>query len=97
MTDWLLLLASVSCIAGAALLYLAAPQQQWRAAGPWPARRRLWPGTLCLLASLALLWPTMGPGAAVCAWLLLATLVWTLAPFAGAWRARARAARAGHD
>ncbi len=89
-------IALVSALLGALgtmLLYVASPQQRWRAAGPWPARRRWLPGGACLVLSLALLLPLMGSGAAVFAWLTLAMLVGTAAPFLGAWRARRREAR----
>lgn len=89
MSVWLVSLAGTIGIAGAWLLYLASPQQQWCAKGRWPA----WPGVSCLLLSLALAWPTLGPLEAVSAWLVLVMLVASLAPFVGAWRAHARGAR----
>lgn len=94
MNPWLVAAAAMAGIAGTWLLYLASPQQQWRAQGPWPARRRPWPGLLCLLLSLGLAWPAMGPVEAVSAWLVLVMLVASLAPFLGAWRARRRGAAA---
>ncbi len=87
---WIALLSALMGVLGASLLYLASPQQQWRAAGPWPTRWRWLPGGACLVLSLALLLPLMGSGAAVFAWLTLAMLVGTAAPFLGAWRARRR-------
>lgn len=90
MNPWLALAAALLGIGGAWLLYLAAPQQLWRARGPWPARHRIWPGALCLLLSLALLLREMGSGAAFFSWLTLVMLVWSLAPFLGAWRAQMR-------
>lgn len=87
MNPWLVALAALSGAAGVWLLYLASPQQQWRVQGP---RRSGWPGVLCLLLSLALAWPLMGALEAVAAWLALAMLAASLAPFAGAWRARRR-------
>lgn len=74
--------------AGAWGLYLASPQQQWRAQGSWRLAR--WPGVLGLVASLALLLGLMGPAAACFTWLTGLMLVWSAAPFAGAWRARRR-------
>lgn len=79
--------------AGAWGLYLASPQQQWRAQGPWRAAR--WPAWLALAASLALLLGQMGPTAACFTWLTLWMLVASAAPFAGAWRAQGRARRDG--
>jgi hypothetical protein len=90
MNPWLVVAAALAGVTGTCLLYLASPQQQWRALGPWPRWHRAWPGTLCLLLSLLLLWPTMGPLEAVSAWLALLMLVGSLAPFLGAWRARLR-------
>lgn len=90
---WIALLAALAGTLGTMLLYVASPQQQWRAAGPWPSRRRWLPGSACLALSLALLLPVMGSGAAVFAWLTLLMLVGSAAPFLGAWRARRRRAR----
>lgn len=91
MSPWPVLASAVLAVAGAILLYVASPQQQLLARGPWPSRQRAWPGASCVLASLVLLWPRMGAAAAVAAWLTVLMLVWTLAPFLGAWRARTRA------
>lgn len=91
MTAWLASLAVVSGVAGALLFYLASPQQQLRAAGPWPARRRWWPGTVCTLVSLAATTRVLAPMEAVFAWSVLLMFVGSIAPFLGAWRARARA------
>ncbi len=88
---WSILASASLAIAGALLLYMVSPQQLLLSNGQWPARRRAWPGTLCVLLSLALLWPRMGSAEAIATWLTLLMLVWTLAPFMGAWRARARA------
>ncbi len=90
MNPVLVALAAGTGIAGAALLYLASPQQAWRAAGPWPARARGWPGGLCLLISLLALLQLLGALAATFTWLTLLMLVWSLMPFLGAWRARNR-------
>lgn len=90
MSVWPVLASAVLAIAGAMLLYVASPQQQLLARVPWPPRHRVWPGASCLVWSLVLLWPRMGAAAAVAAWLTLLMLVWTLAPFLGAWRARSR-------
>lgn len=89
MSAWLLL-AALLCVAGALLLYVASPQQQLRASGPWPARRGWWPGSACSLASLWLTLRLLPPVEAVSAWVVLLTLVLSLAPFMGAWRARTR-------
>lgn len=90
MNAWLVAAAALAGVSGTWLLYLASPQQQWRAPDPSPGRHRAWPGALCLLLSLVLAWPTMGPVEAVSAWLVLVMLVASLAPFVGAWRARRR-------
>ncbi|KRB11285.1 hypothetical protein [Lysobacter sp. Root690] len=90
MNVWLLIPALLFAVAAGGLLYLASPQQQWRAAGPWPARRGIWPGAICALLSLVLLWPAMGPVEAVALWLTVLMLVTTLAPFLGAWRHQRR-------
>ncbi len=90
MNPWLLAPAAVLCTAGAMLLYVASPQQQLRARGRWPARHGWWPGTLCAIASLVLVLRALPPVEAVSAWTVLLTLVLSLAPFLGAWRARAR-------
>ncbi|MBX9400551.1 hypothetical protein K4L06_04445 [Lysobacter sp. BMK333-48F3] len=94
MNVWLLVSALLCGLAAGWLFYLATPQQQWRAAGAWPARRRALPGSACALLSLVLLWPAMGHAAAVALWLTVLMLVMTAAPFLGAWRARRRGARA---
>lgn len=94
MTVLALVASAVLAIVGAMLMYLVSPQQQWRVRGPWPERGGVWPGSLCTLLSLALLWPHLGAAAAVSTWLTLLMLVWTVAPFLGAWRARARTRRA---
>ncbi|QQP97133.1 hypothetical protein [Lysobacter enzymogenes] len=70
--------------------YLASPQQQWRAAGPWPGRGGAWPALACAAISLALLCADLGTAAAIAMWLTLLMLSATLAPFLGAWRARRR-------
>ncbi len=85
--------ATSACTLAALLLYLASPQQQLRAAGPWPARHRGWPGTLLSLAALCAMWRLLAPLEAVTAWLVLLMFVWSLAPFLGAWRARVRAGK----
>lgn len=83
---------SSGCIA-ALLLYLASPQQQLRAAGPWPLRHGWLPGSVLALVSLAATWPLLAPVEAVSTWLVLLMLVWSVAPLLGAWRARVRAGR----
>jgi cell division protein FtsW (lipid II flippase) len=93
MNPWLLASAALLCIAGAMLLYVASPQQQLRARGHWPARRGWWPGALCALASLVLVLRVLPPVEAVSAWVVLLTLVLSVAPFLGAWRARVRAGK----
>lgn len=90
MNPWLLIPALLLAVASGLLFYLASPQQQWRAAGAWPSRRGAWPGLMCALASLALMWPAMGPTEAIAVWLTVLMLITTLAPFVGAWRARRR-------
>jgi hypothetical protein len=45
------------------------------------------------LVSLLAMWQLMAPLEAISAWLVLLTLVWSTAPFLGAWRARVRARR----
>ncbi|WP_313927639.1 hypothetical protein [Pseudoxanthomonas sp.] len=91
MTIWLAILATVSGCAAALLLYLASPQQQWRAAGPWPSRHGWWPGTLLALVSLVAAMQVVAKMEAVFAWSVLLMFVWSIAPFIGAWRARSRA------
>jgi len=93
-TVLLALLATVSGSAAALLSYLASPQQQWRAAGPWPSRHRGWPAAACALVSLLVMLGLLAPLEAVFAWCVLLMFVWSLAPFLGAWRARVRARRA---
>lgn len=93
MTALLTLLATLSGSASALLFYLASPQQQWRAAGPWPARLRGWPGIACALVSLLAMLRLIAPMEAVFAWSVLLMFVWSVAPFLGAWRARVRARR----
>ena len=94
MNTALALLATAAGIAAALLSYLASPQQLLRARGPWPARRRWWPATLCALASLLAMLRLLAPLEAVFAWCVLLMLGWSVAPFLGLWRARVRAARA---
>ncbi len=94
MTVLVAILATLSGSASALLFYLASPQQQWRAAGPWPSRHRGWPGAACALVSLLAMLRVLAPMEAVFAWCVLLMLVWSLAPFLGAWRARVRARRA---
>jgi len=89
MNEWMVLLSALSGVAGAWLLYLASPQQLWSARRPSP-RGLAWLGSGCLLLSLVLLLSMMGAMAAVASWMVLAMLVWTAAPFVGAWRARQR-------
>ena len=91
MNPWLLVLATLTGTAAALLFYLASPQQQWRAAGPWPARRRWWPGSLCALLSLLLTTQLMAPMESLFAWSVLLMFVWSIAPFLGAWHRRSRA------
>lgn len=91
MTAALVLFAFLSGGAAAMLFYLASPQQQVRAAGSWPARNRWWPGALCAAASLLAMLRWLAPLEAVFAWSVLLTFVWSVAPFLGLWRARARA------
>lgn len=93
MNTFLALLATIAGIASAMLFYLASPQQLLRAAGPWPARHRWWPGTLCAAASLLAISRLLAPMEAVFAWSVLLMLAWSVAPFLGLWRARARAGR----
>ena len=93
MTFVLALAALVLGTAGAILLYLASPQQQWRVAGPWPGRRRWWPGTALALASLLATMQVVAPMEAVFAWSVLLMLVLSVEPVLGARRARTRAAR----
>lgn len=93
MTAWLAIGAVALCLLGTLLLYLVSPQQQLRAAGPWPSRRSWWPGIACLLASLLLFLRVLAPVEAVAGWSVLAMLCWSLLPFLGAWRARVRLGR----
>ncbi len=72
----------------AVLLYLASPQQQLRAAGPWPTRHAWWPGSALALLALLATWQLLAPVEAVSTWLVLLTLLWSVLPFLGAWRAR---------
>jgi len=89
MNEWMVLLSAVSGAAGAWLLYLASPQQQWLVSRPSPRALAL-PAGVSLLLSLALMLSMMGAMAAVASWMVLVMLVWTAAPFIGAWRARQR-------
>ncbi|KRG62432.1 hypothetical protein ABB26_16510 [Stenotrophomonas humi] len=90
----LVIIATVVGTAAAMLLYVASPQQQLRAAGPWPTRHAWWPGSVLAVVSLLTMWQLLAPLEAISAWLVLLTLVWSIAPFLGAWRARVRARRA---
>lgn len=78
----------LSGTAAAALFYLASPQQQWRRAGPWPARWCWWPGSLCALLSLLMTTKIMAPMEAVFAWLVLLMFVASIVPFLGVWYRR---------
>lgn len=91
------LVAVVCCIASAVLLYLASPQQQLRATGPWPSRHCWLPGTLLSLLSLLAMWQVLAPLETVFAWSILLMLVWSVMPFLGAWRAHARAPIGGRE
>ena len=93
MTFALALAALVLGTAGAILLYLASPQQQWRARGPWPPRPGGCPGSACALASLLLTRRLLPPVETGSAWAVLLMLVLSLVPFVGGWRARVRARR----
>lgn len=90
MLDLLIVLAALFAGLGAWLLYLACPQQRWRATGTWPARRRWLPGGTLLALAICLLLGRTGTLEAVAICLCAAMLVWSAAPFLGAWRARAR-------
>ncbi len=90
MTIAMVVAASLAGVAGSWLLYLVSPRQQWLAGSLRPANRFAWLGGLCLLASLALMLPIMGSMVAVSVWLTLIMLIWSVAPFLGAWRARYR-------
>lgn len=85
MNPWLLSLAMLAGVIAAALFYVASPQQQWREAGPWPARGRWFPAGLCALLSLLLMTRTLAPMEGVFAWSVLLMLACSLAPFIGAW------------
>lgn len=93
MSAWPLLLATLFGAAAAALFYLASPQQQWRSAGPWPARWRCWPGSLCALLSLVMTTRIMAPMEAVFAWLVLLMFAASIAPFLGIWYRRSFAGK----
>jgi len=90
MNPRLLALSALLCVVGAMLLYLASPQQRLRARGPWPARHGWWPGSACALLSLGVVLRVLPPFEAISAWLVLLTLVLSIAPFLGAWRAAGR-------
>ncbi|ENO89965.1 hypothetical protein [Thauera linaloolentis] len=89
MNEWMVFFSALSGVAGAWLLYLASPRQQWLAHRSSP-RVSAGVGTALLLLSLALLLSMMGATEAVASWMVLVMLVWTLAPFLGAWRAGRR-------
>ena len=90
MNPWLVALSTLLGVAGAMLLYLASPQQQWRRQGPWPARHGGWPGSACALLSLLVALRILPPFEAIAAWSVLLALVLSIAPFLGAWRAAGR-------
>lgn len=90
MNPWLIVPAALLGGAGSWLLYLASSQQQWLTRGPWPARGGIWRGAVCLAVSLLLFLPSLGRVEAVFTWLTLVMLVWSAAPFLGAWRAQGR-------
>lgn len=89
--DMMLTVLAAGCgAAGAWMLYLASPQQQWRAVGARAGRLKWLPGVVLGMLSLALLLSLMGSGAAFFTWLTIVMLVWSAAPFLGLWRARRR-------
>jgi hypothetical protein len=74
-------------LAGATLVYLAAPNQ--RLAVALLSRRTLaGGGLLTLLIALALLLGVAGPTTAVFIWMTLAMTVWSIVPLAAAWARR---------
>lgn len=70
-------------VAGALLLYLAAPHQKI-ATRAWGSRAML-AGGVALPAGLVLLLTVMGPASAVFAWMTGAMFVWSVVPLAAAW------------
>lgn len=90
MNPWLVVPAMLCGALSGWWFYLASPQQQWRAAGPWPARGGAWLASACAALSLALFCGALGAVAAVAMWLTALMLATTVAPFLGAWRARRR-------
>ena len=97
MTYLFALLATLCGCASAWLFYIASPQQQWRGAGAWPTRHRLLPGAALAALSLLAMWQLLAPLEAVFAWSILLMMVWTVAPFLGAWRARSRVSRSAAE
>ncbi len=91
------LVAVLAGVASALLFYVASPQQQLRASGPWPSRRCWLPGTLLALLSLLTMWQVLAPLETVFAWSILLMLVWSVMPFIGAWRAHSRAPAGGGE
>lgn len=81
--------AGILVIAGALLLYAAAPHQRLLSRAR-PRRMLLVGGGLSLSAALLLLLAIAGPATAVFILLTLAMLVWSIVPLAVAWWRRPR-------
>lgn len=82
-------LAGLLAVAGALLLYAAAPAQRLTA-GPLPRRALALSGITALIAALALLLSLAGPATAVFILFTLAMTIWSIVPLAAAWRRRPR-------
>lgn len=93
MLSVLIVLAIVLSSLGTWLLYLASPQQRWRADGPWPTQRRWLPGSALLLLALSVLLGRTGTLEALAICSCAAMLAGSAAPFLGVWRARRRQQR----
>jgi len=76
--------ALLLCLAGGTSIYLASPQQQWRAQ-PWPPIAR-WAGWLLVGMSLAAWIVAEGTGVGITATLSTLMLVWVLLPYLSWWR-----------
>ncbi|HET6433673.1 hypothetical protein [Dyella sp.] len=86
-----LLGATALVLAGAWLIYLGSPAQNWLRAPLARLPRRS--GALLLALSVMLWCRILGVGAGIAAFITLVMLAWVLAPYLGWWLGRRDAAR----